>query len=185
MCLNPSRVRNDQLHGKDHDQHQPDPERRQRETEDAACHDRPPEEPVRPHPGVKPERHADHDRQQNGRHRQLHRGRHPFRNEFQGRFVEDETTAQVAVQSADQEGQVLPPQRLVQAEIGDDPSALGLVGLGGDQDVHRIADHVYADEDDDGHRQHNERGLYQAPDQPDQHRTTIAVSVCVRLGCPA
>ena len=58
---------------------------------------------------------------------------------------------------------------LIQADAGDDARAFGLVGLGRDQDVHRVADHVHADEHDHRHRQDDETGLEQPADDPGDH----------------
>ena len=52
------------------------------------------------------------------------------------------------MQRIDDEQQVLLPQRLIEAQLRDDAGALRLVRLGRDQDVHRIADDVHADEHD-------------------------------------
>jgi hypothetical protein len=41
------------------------------------------------------------------------------------------------MKSAVQKYKILPPQRLIQSQIGNYPSTLGLIGFGGDQDARR------------------------------------------------
>ncbi|MNV74289.1 hypothetical protein D3C71_1674970 [compost metagenome] len=66
------------------------------------------------------------------------------------------------MQRAVQERQVLLPQRLVQAQFRDDAGAVHLVDVLADQDVHGVADGVQAHEDNQGHQEHNHRGLRDA-----------------------
>ena len=63
--------------------------------------------------------------------------------------------------------QVLLPQRQVEAERGDGPRPLDLVGLGADQDLDRVADGVDAQEDQQRHHQHHGRRLEQPAEQED------------------
>ena len=89
---------------------------------------------------------------------------------LQRRLVEHEGAAEVALQRLAEEDQVLLPERQVEAERLDRALALDLVGIGADQDLHRVADGVDADEDDDRHRQHDAGGLDQPPEEVDGHR---------------
>ena len=163
-----------ELHREHHDQHQPDPERRQREAEDAARHDRAADRAVGIQPGIQPQRDAEQNRHQHRGHRQLHRRRHALRDQPQRRLVEHEAAAEIAVQRVVDEQQVLLPQRLIEPERRDDARAFGLVRLGRDQDIDRIADHVHADEHDHRHRKHDEQRLDQPPDQPGCHSVSRA-----------
>ena len=64
---------------------------------------------------------------------------------------------------------ILPPQRLIQPHFRDNFRALRLIGLGRDQDVHGVADHMHADEHDDRHGQQHKAGLEQAAEDPGEH----------------
>ncbi len=116
--------------------------------------------------GEQPERHAHQHGQQQRRHRQLQRGRQALQDQLDRRHVIDKAVAQVAVQRAVQETEVLAPQRLVQPERGDDARAVDLVHVLANQDVDRIADGMQAGEDDHRHHQHHRRRLQQAAQQP-------------------
>ena len=71
-------------------------------------------------PGVQPERDADEHRHQHRGDRQLQRRRHALQDQPQRRLVEHEAAAEIAVQRVAEEQQVLLPQRLIEAERGDD-----------------------------------------------------------------
>ena len=154
------------------------------EAHDAARHDQLGVPAVRIQAGQEAQRQADQHRQQHGGDGQLEGRRQALDHQFHGRDVVDEAVAQVAVQRAVQEAQVLLPQRLVQAQLGDDAGAVHLVHVLADQDVHRIADGVQADEDDQRHQEHHHRGLRDAAQQPAGHLAVsvaaVAGAVCVR-----
>ena len=113
-------------------------------------------------PREQPKRHADHHRDDQRRKRQLQRGRQALQDQLDGRFVVDEALAQIAVQRAVQEGEVLLPQRLVETQLGNDAGAVDLVYVLADQNVDRVADGVQADEDDHRHHQHDQQRLADA-----------------------
>ena len=166
-----------QLHREHHDQHQSHPKTGQRKSQYTAGHDGAAKKTVRLKSRVQPQRHTENHRKQHRGDGEFHRRRHALRDQSQRRFVEHETAAQIAMQRVAEKISVLAPQRLIQAHAGDDAGALGLVGLGRDQDVDRIADDVHADEHDDRHRQDDETGLEQSADGPGDHfasRTPIA-----------
>ncbi len=165
----PPRDQVGQQHGEDHDQHQPDPEIGQRETQDRAGHDRLAARRVRPQPGIDAHRQTDQQRQDQGRHGQLHGRRHALEDQPHGGLAGQEAFAEVAVQRVAHESQILPPHRLVEAEGDAHGIALDLARIRADHHRHRIADHVDAGEDHRRHHDHDQRGLHQATDDIDQH----------------
>ena len=101
--------------------------------------------------------------------RELHRRRHALEDEPERRRRVDERLAEVAVQRAAQEREVLRAQRLVEAERRDRLLALDLVGLRVDQDVDRVADRVDADEHEQRHDEQHDHALHAAADDEDEH----------------
>jgi hypothetical protein len=157
-----------------HDEHQPDPEGRQAETEDRAGHDRLAAEGVRSQPGPQAERNADHHGQEQRHQRQLEGRRHAEQDDADRRLVEHERPAEIAVQRVQQEASILLPQRPVEAERGGRALDLLLGRLGRDQDVDRVADREHADEHEQRHDEEHDHALHQPPDQKDGHVTVQA-----------
>ena len=77
------------------------------------------ERAVGPVAGIDAGGHADQRRAEDGGQRQLQRRRQPRQDELQHRHAEDEGAAEIAVQHAAEEGEVLLPERLVEPVAGD------------------------------------------------------------------
>ena len=145
-------------HREHHDQHQADPEGRQREAEDRARHDRAAGERVRAQPGVQAERNAEHDRDARARRRRARaspacaRGsaRAPARRTRRSGRGRRAARLHEEAEYCSHSGWSRPSAR-------DRLLALDLVGLGIDQDVDRIADRVDADEDQRRHHGDDQR----------------------------
>ncbi len=61
------------------------------------------------------------------------------------------------------------PERLIEAERGDHPCALDLIGVGADQDIDRIADCVNAEEHQQRHDQQDADALEKTTNNEYQH----------------
>ena len=104
-----------------------------------------------------------------GGQRDLQRGRQARQDQAQHRHVVDERTAEIARGKALQKGEVLPPQRLVEA-IGTNRLLANLLrGVGRDHHVDRVAHRIDADEHQRRNHQHHHEGLQQALDDEGEH----------------
>ena len=149
-------------HRKQHDQHQPDPKRRQTETQDRRRHDRLADESIRLEPRNQPQRnaqtHSNHHRGQG----QFERRRHPRHDQFQRGNAVRKALAQIAGQRTKREAAVLRPNRFIEPQRHNRTLALRLIGLTADEDVNRVADQIYADEHQHAHDEQHEQRLSQA-----------------------
>ena len=112
--------------------------------------------------GVEAERNADADGHHQRGHRQLQGGRHALQDHRQRRLAENEGAAEVALQRAAHEVEVLLPDRAIEAQRADRRLDVALVHLRIDQQPDRIADHVHAEEHDHRHDDDDHRSLHQA-----------------------
>ncbi len=78
--------------------------------------------------------------------------------------------AQIALRKVGEEDQELLPDRLVEAEPRDRLRTLGLICIGGEQHIDRVADQEHAEKNQSGHRQDDKETLTDPPDQERQHR---------------
>ena len=82
------------------------------------------------------ERDADHHREQQGcRRAELGVAGMRCRITCRAGLAEHEAVAEIAVEAAEQEGEVLLPQRLIETERGDHALAFDLIGVGRDEDI--------------------------------------------------
>jgi hypothetical protein len=170
----PARRQDPQLDGEQEDQHEPDPEVRQREAEDRARHDRAPDKRVRLQPGEHPERNPDEDREHEARQRELEGRRQALQDDVDGGRIVDERAPEIAVQRVPHEHAELPPQGLVKPEALGDGHPLDLVGVGARQDVDRVAYGVDRQEHHRRHHGHDEQRLAEPSDQVDEHPSPCA-----------
>ncbi len=92
-----------------------------------------------------------------------------MQDQLQRRLAKDEGLAEIARGDALQEVEILFVDRLIEAQRPDGAFDFSLICLGVDQHIHRIADHVDAEEDDQRHDEDDDDRLHQAPDDEYGH----------------
>ena len=159
-----------QLDREDQDQHQAQPEIRQREAEDRAGHDRRARASDRgASPAIMPSGMPSPTASTQRDEGQLERRRHAAEDQVDRRHAVHERAAEIAGERRLDEQPELHPERLVEAEPPDRALALDLVGVGADQDVDRIADRVDADEHQHRHHGDHQQALPEAAEQKGEH----------------
>src|SRR5690606_12843709 len=108
---------------------------------------------------------TDQDRNQQRKNGKLQRRGQPAEDEPQRRLVIDKAVTETAPQRVRNEVQILLPQRLVQAETGDEASPFFLGGFRGDQYLHGISDDVDRHEDRHRHGTDDEQRLQNSTQQ--------------------
>jgi hypothetical protein len=131
-------------------------------TEDRDRHDDAGGGAVRTVAGIDAGGDAEQRRAADSSQRQLQRRRQPRQDELQHRHAEHEGPAEIALQDAAEEGEVLFPERPVEPVAGNGVEPDVLADIGPDQHVDRIADRVDADEDQRRHDEHDDESLNQA-----------------------
>ena len=116
---------------------------------------------------------AEHDGEDERGESELERRRHAIEDELERGFAVHERIAEVAARGVAEEVKVLLVHRPVEAEALDEAVDLLLRHVVGDQDVHRIADEVHADEDHERHHQDDHQALEDPPDDEDH-----TISLC-------
>ena len=94
--------------------------------------------------GIHPDRDADEAGEQHGSQRQFERCRQARKNQFAYRHVVDQRAPEIPIKYPAEEGEILPPQRLVETVLRNDGSSDVLCGIRGDQDVDGVAHSVDA-----------------------------------------
>ncbi|RMS14017.1 hypothetical protein ALP75_203440 [Pseudomonas syringae pv. actinidiae] len=138
------------------------------------------------HTGKHTQRYADDHGQKQRAERQFEGGGQALEDQAHGVFVINETLAQIAVHGALEKDQVLLPQRLVQPQVRDGLQAFGLIEVFTDQNVHRVADGIQADEHHHRHQQNDQQRLGQATQRPADHgRNSSAVGSLATHSSPS
>jgi len=155
----PGRRQPAEVDREEQDQHQPDPELRQRQAEQGEELARTVPEPADPHRGQDAARDADQQRQAHRHHRQQQRVGQALEVELHHRRAIVEGLAEIAGREARHEMPVLLPKRPIEPELAAHGLDVVRAGAGLDQQAHRIAGDAHEQEDDERQQEQRHQGI--------------------------
>ena len=166
----PPRRQPAEIDGEPHDQQHPNPEGRDRKTQDGQRHDQLGRDAVRTVARIHSGRHTNQRSDAYGNQHQFQRRGQTRKDKRRDRDVVDHGPAQIALEHIADEGEILLPQGLVEPVLPDQVLADLLACARVDHHVDRVADRVDANKDDDRHDEHDHHRLYQSTDKIAKHR---------------